>query len=229
MVPDLEIEEEGMLESYTRPRNRMGQFFANAFRPLSARVRRDSLASIATADSHDESAPSSPDIQEASVPFSRFVQPQEPHGTLSHSRSIEQFAVSPLKTPARNTDLGLRRSNSVTLAPLVPTPLVLERPTRKVSASAGLPSVAPGASPNGINIPSAPAASSRWRFLSSFLPHNSSQSNTSIELPATGDHVTPSKGDVVCLSYNTLDDRGMRRLEGRSDHRPVIGSYVIYL
>lgn len=37
------------------------------------------------------------------------------------------------------------------------------------------------------------------------------------------------KGDIVCLSYRTLDDRGMRRLEGRSDHRPVIGVYAIYI
>lgn len=53
------------------------------------------------------------------------------------------------------------------------------------------------------------------------------------------------KGDVVCLSYRTLDDRQMSRLEGgyflnskwltdqsgptgRSDHRPVMGSYAIY-
>jgi endonuclease/exonuclease/phosphatase family protein len=39
----------------------------------------------------------------------------------------------------------------------------------------------------------------------------------------------PRKGDVVCLSYRTLDDRAMRRLEGRSDHRPVIGVYAIYV
>ena len=39
----------------------------------------------------------------------------------------------------------------------------------------------------------------------------------------------PRKGDVVCLDYRTLDDRGMRRLEGRSDHRPVIGVYAIYV
>lgn len=37
------------------------------------------------------------------------------------------------------------------------------------------------------------------------------------------------KGDIVCLNYRTLDDRGMRRLEGRSDHRPVIGVYAIYV
>jgi hypothetical protein len=39
----------------------------------------------------------------------------------------------------------------------------------------------------------------------------------------------PRKGDIVCLSYRTLDDRGMRRLEGRSDHRPVVGVYAIYV
>lgn len=37
------------------------------------------------------------------------------------------------------------------------------------------------------------------------------------------------KGDVVCISYSSLDDRQMRRLEGRSDHRPVIGQYALFL
>lgn len=39
----------------------------------------------------------------------------------------------------------------------------------------------------------------------------------------------PRKGDVVCLGYDSLDDIAMRRLEGRSDHRPVVGSFAIYL
>ncbi|KIJ52652.1 hypothetical protein M422DRAFT_202876 [Sphaerobolus stellatus SS14] len=39
----------------------------------------------------------------------------------------------------------------------------------------------------------------------------------------------PRKGDVTCVSYRTLDDQRMRILEGRSDHRPVIGSYAVYL
>lgn len=39
----------------------------------------------------------------------------------------------------------------------------------------------------------------------------------------------PRKGEVVVLNYRTLDDHAMRRLEGRSDHRPVIGSYAIYI
>ncbi|KAH7106478.1 DNase I-like protein [Auriculariales sp. MPI-PUGE-AT-0066] len=37
------------------------------------------------------------------------------------------------------------------------------------------------------------------------------------------------KGDVVCVNYTSLDDRQMRRLEGRSDHRPVIAEYALFL
>ena len=43
------------------------------------------------------------------------------------------------------------------------------------------------------------------------------------------DSPQPRKGDVVCLSYRTLDNRGMRQLEERSNHRPVMGVYAIYV
>lgn len=72
---------------------------------------------------------------------------------------------------------------------------------------------------------------SRWRFLQ-FLSRDPTPSSTELtEAPTitTDNNTGPKKGDVLCLSYNTLDDRGMRRLEGRSDHRPVIGSYVVYI
>lgn len=37
------------------------------------------------------------------------------------------------------------------------------------------------------------------------------------------DHlVGPRHGEVECLLYKSLDDKEMRLLEGRSDHRPVI-------
>lgn len=39
----------------------------------------------------------------------------------------------------------------------------------------------------------------------------------------------PRRGEVICLEYQTLDDDAMYRLEGRSDHRPVIGTYAIYV
>jgi hypothetical protein len=37
------------------------------------------------------------------------------------------------------------------------------------------------------------------------------------------------KGEVRCLRYQTLSDSEMRRLEGRSDHRPVIGHFAVYV
>lgn len=238
MVPDPEPEEEDVLEPYQRPRNRVGQFFANAFRPLSSRARRDSVASTATtstyatATSHEESPSSTPDVLDHNASFSRFVQPPERPDRLLHSRSIENFPIkSPTRTGVRDTDLGRRRSNSVTSSSK-PSPLNLEQPARRATASAGVPS-APMISPTVASKDPTPTSSFRWRFLPSFLSHSSSvtQSSTSIE-PPTSSELSPNlprKGDVVCLAYNTLDDRGMRRLEGRSDHRPVIGSYAIYL
>ncbi|CAO1628305.1 unnamed protein product [Sympodiomycopsis kandeliae] len=44
----------------------------------------------------------------------------------------------------------------------------------------------------------------------------SKQEEVSVEL------IGPSKGQVECLLYKSLDDKEMRTLEGRSDHRPVI-------
>jgi hypothetical protein len=75
-----------------------------------------------------------------------------------------------------------------------------ESAARMATATATSPSPGSGAGHDGTGAWAAPAESPRHR-----------------------------KGDVVCFSYRTLDDRGMRRLEGRSDHRPVIGAYGIYV
>ncbi|KAF9466458.1 Endonuclease/exonuclease/phosphatase [Collybia nuda] len=238
VIPDPEPEEEEAFEPLQRPRNRVGQFFANAlsFRPLSARARKDSIASTATtstyatATSQEESPSSTPAMLDSSGPISRFIQPPERLDKFPYSRSIENLPIkSSTKASTRDVDIGRRRSNSVTSSSK-PPPLNLET-TRRATASAALPS-APMISP----IPSkdhTPTSSFRWRFLPSFLSHTSSvtQSSTSIDPVASADipPILPRKGDIACLAYNTLDDRGMRRLEGRSDHRPVIGSYAIYL
>ena len=78
----------------------------------------------------------------------------------------------------------------------------------------------------------------RWRFLP-FFRGDSNQTTVpadpalshgeSTEMIASPTTYRPRKGDVVCLGYDSLDDRAMRQLEGRSDHRPVIGSFAIYL
>jgi hypothetical protein len=89
--------------------------------------------------------------------------------------------------------------------------------------------------------PRLPAISSipLWRYIPSMFSSNSSMGSRSTTLtPASEATAIPPipphppihrKGDVLCLKYDTLDDRGMRRLEGRSDHRPVIGSYAMYI
>ena len=64
---------------------------------------------------------------------------------------------------------------------------------------------------------------------SSMLLDGEPDGTSTTSVPAPAESARPRKGDVVCLSYRTLDDRGMRRLEGRSDHRPVIGVYAIYV
>jgi hypothetical protein len=202
----------------SRPRTRMGQFFANAFRPLSGRARRGSYSSftsavsVATSSATTEadmsvidSSPSSPEVTEQVAPFSRFVEPQG--RVLSHSRSNEIFNVS-VKPPAvprtlsNETAPGLYRSNSSNTAPV-------NRPRRATESLGSLAGVQ-----NHSRIPTP----SRWRFFPSFLSHGSAQSGSSQD-PSISVDTTPSRpprrGEVLCLNYNTLDDRGMRRLEGK--------------
>lgn len=232
--PDPEPTEE-VADAYTRPRNRMGQFFANAFRPLSAR-RRDSVAStttLTTPNSHEEAqSPSSSShewahVHEDATPFSRSV--QRSTATMDRPRSTEFQGVETSKsTNHRHPEIPLRRSSSVTIS-CATGPLALERvPIRRATAYATLTTDMPATVTTYTQTPTP----SRWRFLPSFLSNASTQSSASFDPPQSVDTAPPPpprKGDVVCLSYHTLDDRGMRRLEGRSDHRPVIGSYVIYL
>ncbi|KAJ7032469.1 inositol polyphosphate phosphatase [Mycena alexandri] len=183
-----------------RPRTRVGQFFANAFRPL--RARRNSYSSFTSAVSvttssttnepdvsFTDSSPSSPDVTEQNAPFSR-----------------------------------LRRSNSSSNNPPIPP---LNRPRRATLSHEAVASPTT-AVPNHNRA----ATPSRWRFFPSFLSHNSTQSGSSQDPSVSIDTIPPRiprRGEVQCLNYNTLDDRGMRRLEGRSDHRPVIAAYVVYV
>lgn len=79
---------------------------------------------------------------------------------------------------------------------------------------------------------------SRWRLLPFFRGESSHTTSADGLASASGEleEMSPSsivckprKGDVICLGYDSLDDKAMRRLEGRSDHRPVVGSFAIYL
>ena len=114
---------------------------------------------------------------------------------------------------ADDEDPCLRRSNTISPPPTAPLPLAHTR--RSTAFDSSLPRERPQS-----------ASTSKWRFLPAFISPTSPPSNAVLEHPGTLVH---TKGDVVCLGYNTLDDRGMRRLEGRSDHRPVMGTYVVSL
>ncbi|KAJ7158921.1 inositol polyphosphate phosphatase [Mycena filopes] len=231
--PDPESEDDEPLDiPLSRPRTRMGQFFANAFRPL--RPRRNSYSSftsavsVATSSTTNDvdlsltdSSPPSPDAIEQNAPFSRFV---EPHGRLSRTRSNEMFnkPQAAARTLSGEGPPSLQRSNSTSDNPQPIPPL--SRPRRATLSHETVASATPNHNRS--------ATPSRWRFFPSFLSHTSTQSGSSQDPPLSIDTVmsrTPRRGEVQCLNYNTLDDRGMRRLEGRSDHRPVIAAYVVYV
>lgn len=214
------------MESLARPRNRFGQFFANAFRPRPL-LRRDSDSTFATTTtttsslSEDSTVPQ--DILHDASPIARAVEHPTPRDKQSYLRSIQHLSANagPPTSPKRNAvDNGVRRSNSATSSRIPPR--VLDKPIRRATASAGLLAGSSTAT-------SAAAPPSLWRFLPnlfSLAPATSPIESSTEEPPKP---VTQRKGDVICLSYHTLDDRGMRKLEGRSDHRPVIGSYAVYV
>ncbi|KAG6873244.1 hypothetical protein C0995_001264 [Termitomyces sp. Mi166 len=223
-----EPEGEETPEPFWRSRTRVGQFLVNAFRPLSARVRKDSLISaetFRTSSSTDEPQPHelqppswSPEAHNSpddSAPLSRPL-------LNNRSRSPTRHHTHP--------EVGLRRTSSATDSPSGANEHHIQAQRRMTASGAMLSPLTLQQYPHLDTQPS--VSSSRWRFFPSFFSHNGTQS--SIEQLSSADGVPapvalPRKGDVVCLGYDTLDDRGMRRLEGRSDHRPVIGSYAVYV
>ncbi|EJT99867.1 DNase I-like protein [Dacryopinax primogenitus] len=69
------------------------------------------------------------------------------------------------------------------------------------------------------------SSSKWWRHLPGLLTRASAPEPCPV-FPSQPEH---HRGDVVVLSYKTLDDLQMKTLDGRSDHRPVIGSYAAYV
>ncbi|WWD01539.1 hypothetical protein V866_008484 [Kwoniella sp. B9012] len=61
---------------------------------------------------------------------------------------------------------------------------------------------------------------------SSNNPHQPNEITLTIESPV---EKRWKKGEVRCLHYGTIDDAGMRLLEGRSDHRPAIFAGAVYV
>lgn len=232
VVPEPEPEpKEEWPEPPSRARTRMGQFLAHAFRPLSA-MRRESTGSLKSSSISADSPLVSHDILHNTSPISRIANlaqhsdTQLPeHTTVPYSTSAAHFPITetPPSLPRKNfNDINTRRRHSVgsTTDPIPPRRVSTSHTTNsEVNQNPFVPlERAIREHTQRISTPS------RWRFFP-FLSHNNSleadRENTRTEVRR--------KGDVICLSYDTLDDRGMRRLEGRSDHRPVIGSYAAYV
>ncbi|KAF5392162.1 hypothetical protein D9757_001397 [Collybiopsis confluens] len=233
--PEVDVDES---ENALRPRTKVAQFFANALRPLSARSRRESYSSLssfvhsvtssvsthtsATPTLHGEITPSSPihspDLLEQVAPFSRFV-----YGDAGADSSPGETTTAATNGLSFQSEVDSKRKRSNSFSSQHHSKLITtERDPKRASTSAPpIPSDSPFREPA--------TAPSKWRFFP-FLSHNSTSSSDLIPTSASISSVKPPrKGDIICLSYDTLDDRGMRQLEGRSDHRPVIGSYAVYL
>lgn len=218
----------------TKHRNRISTLITQAFRPVPVRVRRDSGSSF----NSEDSSPRQDVLPRASIPISRAAAENVSSRQLSfniprprtyRSRSIEaiDFVKEGRQGPFRpasealdhlgwkSMDAGSTPNSSdlqslqTTSSSYVPTPSTDEHIVEPTVQKDPIP---------------APSLPTRWRFFP--FRRDTSQTVTQDTVVPLPQHI---RGDVVCLSYNTLDDRGMRRLEGRSDHRPVIGSYAVYL
>ena len=215
-------------------RTRVGTLISQAIRPFSVRARRDSGASacaevIPTAKQDYFSRPlTNPKI--ANRPLSLNI-PKPPRIPIQ-TRSMETIdrAQDEGRLSSRPATQGSENSTRESTTDVPPTEIGdSDSPTLPpipVLRSDGLPETPPPVPPKDSQ-PTPP--SSRWRFfpfrkdtLQSLLTQESTVSTVNF-VPH------PLKGEIVCLDYSSLDDRGMRLLEGRSDHRPVIGSYAVYL
>jgi hypothetical protein len=216
-----------------KSRNRIGQFFSGNIWPLLSPSRALSLMSSNLNDKPEEPAkdeipvrysasPPPSEISDSAAPLSRFVQRGQ---SLSSGKEFSNPRPSVARSSSQKISImPSRRSFSAAHnAPFKPVVSLSHAPAKAMSYP---PCPRTATDPSPLPLQQLPphhvAAPSRWRF----LPFLSRESPPITELPV---QLPPRKGDIICLSYDTLDDRGMRRLEGRSDHRPVIGSYAIYI
>jgi len=151
---------------------------------------------------------------------------------LRHSRSIDTVPTKKMSDPSRASVNGLnhfvpRRSSTDAQRP---SPLDLGLPdTGSTPTSPAVKSEThdiPPPVPPKDSTPT-PPASTRWGRFFPFRRDTSVSTSESLHVPSGPP--PPARGDVVCLSYRSLDDREMNLLQGRSDHRPVIGSYAVYI
>ncbi|TFK80301.1 DNase I-like protein [Polyporus arcularius HHB13444] len=232
-------------------RAKMGQIF-HAFRPSSLRSRRDSTWSVHPEFSQStESTPTplhpSREKQLPAIPASSPTRTRaHPLRRLSQTRSVDSFRRStsseeralartlslepsaPSQAPS-TTGRGVPFRHANTISTATPVGDTSSTSTTLVSSHPSSP-LDMDSPTNTSSSPSAPMF--RW-----FRPFFSREGAPQVQSESPGTATPqpppppplPKRGEVVCLKYDTLDDRGMRKLEGRSDHRPVIGSYALYI
>jgi hypothetical protein len=226
--------EEAELALHPKSRTLVGQLVALALRPLSARGRAASDEPVLT--DIQRTSPSSEMIRRSStvaetnlrtaVPPPDVVTPTRSDTlTLQHSHSNEDMREKKLQF-VQPSVRDINRSRRATLGVYLPSlsanppePSAADIVPSTIMRSAGLPIHS-----SNTRYTSLPAPF-RWRFLP-FLSRDSANVVSSEPDSLPEPTPQPRRGDVVCLSYDTLDDRAMRRLEGLSDHRPEIGSYA---
>ena len=239
-TPPLQESPSGLLRSGQR----VGQFFANAFK---TRNRRESVSSVSTtAINAPNSSPNGSPVlnleRRGSGPRGREKPPPAISVPIEMSSDSAGATFSAPTHPVHNNDVNChskRRSTDPVHGAAHAPPDI-----RRRSASGPLPAVtkAPSSGPPALPMPDfdpqpVPAAAGprRWfslQFLSAI--HNlhagpTPATRTSQAVPLVLPPPRHRKGDMVCIAYETLSDKEMRRLEGRSDHRPVIGHYAVFV
>jgi len=252
--PDSDCDESEV--THLKAKTRVGQFFAN-FKMRYRKGSYSSSTSSEVSNyvhtppvpSRDEvstppySIPSSPLSTPVGgkdlMPFSRFATPESSATAIAKSSSVDNITAANIKQPS---GVDLLRSFSVDQTQSEGKNRSRNRGSFYTGAThtkSGPPSATPLPTTT-IPKDDQPVRNGppRWRFLP-FFRGESSQTTVSddpslipgesTEMADSSTTYRPRKGDVVCLGYDSLDDGSMRRLEGRSDHRPVIGSFAIYL
>ena len=225
---------------------RVGQFFANAFK---TRNRRESISSgPATAINDPNTSPNGSSVlnleRRGSGPRGREkLMPAIPVPmTMSLDSAGATLSVPSHPVHNNRVDCHSRRRSTDPVHGTLPVDAPSDLLPRR-SASGPLPATAKASSsgPPALPMPEldpqpvlAAAGPRRWfslQFLSAIhnLHAGPSPTRTSQAMPPVPPPPRHRKGDMVCISYETLSDKEMRRLEGRSDHRPVIGHYAVFV
>ena len=233
-------------------RSKMGQIF-HALRPSSLRTRRDSTWSLNPADlppgehSSPLSFPTPIPGQHHPVVHSSRLPPPPP--LRLHSKRLPQVrSAESLRKSSSSDDRSLARVQSFDPAtppggrvPLRHAATIQTVMPGEASSTTLIPSPLSPESPVDISSPAHASASPSapvFRWLLPFLYRDGAHNGTihppdplsaTSTIQAPPPPPPPRRGEIICLKYDTLDDRGMRRLEGRSDHRPVIGTYAVYI